>query len=191
MPKLAGRAALRCCPASSHIAAQRALVETAPARYVPHSLYDAVAYRDVLVPPIDSAVLHTGQGDEPVPCGQRHRAFRDWIDRRPTSLAAAGPSRATAPWCWCSGRGLGPSACGGGCRPGRQGASAASPWDELWEGPSATALTNRRFDSCPVHLKAQIPDNTGCRARHKNGHIVGPRRPLSYEPSELAWLRRT
>ena len=83
----AGRAALRCCPASSHIAAQRALVETAPARNVPHSLYDAVAYRDVLVPPIDSAVLHTGQEDEPVPCGQRHRAFRDWIDRRPTSLA--------------------------------------------------------------------------------------------------------
>ena len=39
------------------------------------------------------------------------------------------------------------SACGGGCRPGRQGASAASPWDELWERPSATALTNGRFDS--------------------------------------------
>ena len=61
------------------------------------------------------------------------------------------PSRATAPWCRCSGRGPGPSACGGGCRPGRQGASAASPWDELWERSSATALTNGRFDSSLVN----------------------------------------
>ena len=75
---------------------------------------------------------------------------------------------------------------------GQRGSAAPSrpahgcPRLPLSESGSVTSGPRWRFDSCPVHLKARIPDNTGCRARHKNGHIVGPRRSLSYEPSELA-----
>ena len=85
--------------------------------------------------------------------------LRDDVALRLASPAVPPIPRATAPWCRCSGRGPGPSACGGGCRPGRQGASAASPWDELWERPSATALTNGRFDSCLESTgRPKIPD---------------------------------
>ena len=51
----------------------RPLVEPASTWDVPHRFHEAVAHRDILVPPVYGAVLYIGEEDEPVTRAQWNR----------------------------------------------------------------------------------------------------------------------